>query len=122
MGLRDGRNGHLRSPTATTAVIRFLNEDSSLDPLEFAESCWDADFDIFGNWVFNVAEAYNRSKNSDYLCWVERYDDFLEILKSLESGFPTVISVRGPLPGSAKPYSNGHLLAVIGFDEKNKKL
>jgi hypothetical protein len=24
--------------------------------------------------------------------------------------------VRGPLPGSAKPYANGHLMAVIGYD------
>lgn len=116
MALEDSRRERLCSPTSTTAVVRFLKNDVTLDPIEFAESCWDSGFDIFGNWVFNVAEAYNQVNDSEYSCWVERYENFSGILDSLEKGFPSVISVRGPLPGSALPYKSGHLLAVIGFD------
>ena len=33
-----------------------------------------------------------------------------------------MISVRGPLPGSALPYKSGHLLVVIGFDAEEKEV
>ena len=121
MALSDSRNDRLCSPTSTTAVIRFLN-NSVLDPIQFAESSWDMGFDIFGNWVFNVAEAYNRLASSNYYCWVERYSDFSKVIDSLDRGMPTVISVKGPLKGSAQPYKSGHLIAVIGFDEKTQEV
>lgn len=120
MALNDSRNGRLCSPTSTTAVVRYFNGDRLLDPIDFAESCYDSGFDIFGNWVFNAAEAYNRLVN--YHVWVERYTDFSEILDSLDRGVPTVISVRGPLSNSASAYKNGHLMVVIGFDENTQEV
>jgi len=122
MALNDSRNGSLCSPTSTTAVVRYINNDAFLDPIEFAECCWDSGFDMFGNWVFNVAEAYNRLVGSRYTCWVERYESFQRVIDSLERGSPSVISVRGPLPGSAQPYKSGHLVAVIGFDGDNQEV
>lgn len=122
MALIDERRNRLCSPTSTTAVIRFLKKETTLDPIQFAENVWDASFDIFGTWVFNVAEAYNQINNQSYSCWVERLDSFQNILDSLKEGFPVVISVRGPLPNSAQAYKSGHLLVVIGFDAKTKEV
>ncbi|PCI78027.1 hypothetical protein COB21_01665 [Candidatus Aerophobetes bacterium] len=122
MALMDERGNRLCSPTSTTAVVRFLKNEHILNPLQFAENVWDASFDIFGNWVFNVAEAYNQINSPLISCWVERLNGFQNILDSLKEGFPVVISVRGPLPGSAQPYKNGHLLAVIGFENKTREV
>ncbi len=122
MALIDERGNRLCSPTSTTAVIRFLKNEDTLDPIQFAENVWDASFDIFGNWVFNVAEAYNQIKDASISCWVERLTGFQNILERLQEGFPVVISVRGPLTGSAQSYKSGHLLAVIGFDSKTREV
>ena len=122
MALKDERKNRLCSPTSTTAIVRFLNKDNSLNPIEFAENVWDASFDIFGNWVFNVAEAYHQINNAFYSCWVERLTSFQTILDSLKKGVPVIISIRGPLSGSPLFYKNGHLLAIIGFNSKTKKV
>jgi hypothetical protein len=33
-----------------------------------------------------------------------------------------MVSVRGELVGAAKPYNDGHLLLVVGYDAKQKKI
>lgn len=48
-------------------------------------------------------------------CWVERLNGFDEVYNQLLQGNPVVVSVRGPLKGSAAPYTKGHLMAVIGY-------
>lgn len=122
MALKDERNHRLCSPTSTTAVIKYLNNESNLHPIEFAEKIWDSGFDIFGNWVFNAAQAYSELKNEDYSCWAERLKDFSDVLFLLHKGLPVVISIRGPLPKSAKPYASGHLLVIKGYDSKTKEV
>jgi hypothetical protein len=109
------------SPTSTSAVIQYLT-GNPIDPVAFAERCWDHRFDIYGNWVLNVAAAYHELRETPYSCWVERLDGFEPILEALEKGLPTVISVRGPLPGSASAYAEGHLIAVIGFDAERQQV
>lgn len=123
MAIKDPRNIRLCSPTSTTAVVRFLNKDLSLDPLNFAENCKDQTFDIFGNWVLNVAQSYHELHDPSVYCWAERCEDFQTIISSLENGYPSVISIKGPIAGGALPYQNGHLIAVIGYDPtKNEVL
>jgi hypothetical protein len=122
MALLDERGDRLCSPTSTTAVLRFLNQEESLNPIQFADAVWDSSFDIFGNWVFNVAEAYHQIQKTSYSAWVERLENFQGILDSLREGSPVVISIGGPLPGSAQPYNGGHLIAVIGFDAETNEV
>lgn len=122
MALLDPRGNRLCSPTSTTALIRFLKQDPSLDPIEFAHKSWDRGFDLFGNWVFNVAAAYNELQNQGYSCWVERVDSFETILQSLKKEIPVVISVKGPLRNSAMSYTNGHLLVITGYDSTNNEV
>lgn len=123
MAFPDERGPRLCSPTSTYTIIDYLsNDDNIIDPIAFAESVFDQSNDIFDNWVFNVASAYHHLPNSKYACWVERLNNFSQILSSLDNGFPVVISVKGPLKGSASPYKDGHLLAVIGFDAERKEV
>lgn len=111
----------LCSPTSTTAVTRYLSEDHTIDPISFAQNVWDSGFNIFGNWVFNVAHA-STYLGSQCKCWVERLNGFEQIYHYLTQGTPVVVSVRGPLAGSAQPYAAGHLIAVIGYDPLNQKV
>lgn len=121
MALSDERRERLCSPTSTTAVVRYLQQSNALDPIQFAESVWDAGFDIFGNWVFNAAGAY-AALGKEHSCWVERLSGFEEIYDSLKEGMPVVISVRSPLPGSAKTYKSGHLIVVKGYDSEKEEV
>jgi hypothetical protein len=121
MTVEHPRHKDLCSPTSTTAVIRYLSEDYTIDPISFAQNVWDSGFNIFGNWVFNVANA-SAYLGSQWECWVERLNGFEHIYQYLSQGTPVVVSVRGPLPGSAQPYATGHLIAVIGYDPLNEKV
>jgi len=122
MEIKDERKERLCSPTSTAAVVRYLKKQQELDPLQFAENVWDATFDIYGNWVFNVAEAFHQIHDPSYACWVERLSSFDQVLKSLKKGFPVVISIKGPIPNSALPYNQGHLLVITGYDHKTKEV
>lgn len=121
ISLNHARHKDLCSPTSTTAVIRYLSNDYTIDPLLFAQQAWDSGFDIFGNWVFNVAQASTHLGNG-WDCWVERLSEFDDIYNYIKRGTPVIVSVRGPLPGSAGPYAKGHLLAVIGYDALHQKV
>lgn len=119
MALADPRAKRLCSPTSTTAVVRYLTK-RKLDPLQFADLVWDSQHDIYGNWILNTAEAACQLGTTAY---VARLTSFDPIYASLKRGFPVVVSVRGPLTGSAQEYASGHLIAVIGYDpEKNTVL
>jgi hypothetical protein len=121
MTLNHVRHTDLCSPTSTTAVTRYLSNDYTIDPLSFAQQSWDSGFDIFGNWVFNVVQA-STHLGKTWDCWVERLHGFNDIHSHISQGTPVIVSVRGPLPGSAQPYAKGHLLAVIGYDSSNQKV
>jgi hypothetical protein len=121
MALNHLRNTDLCSPTSTTAVVRYLSHDQTIDAVDFAQKSWDAGFDIYGNWVFNVAQA-STHLGPEWDCWVERLDGFEDLYRSLAEGIPVIISIRGPLEGSAQPYAKGHLIAVIGYDALNQQM
>ncbi|MFI0434772.1 MAG: C39 family peptidase [Parachlamydiaceae bacterium] len=115
MHLNHPRNQDLCSPTSTAAVINFLLDHRRVDPIHFAQNVWDRGFDIFGNWVFNIAQASHEA-GEKWSCWVERLKNFDEIYQKLADGIPVIVSVKGPLKRSASPYAIGHLIAVIGYD------
>jgi hypothetical protein len=121
MALQDPRRKRLCSPTSLTAVLRFLRPQHLLDPLQMAERVWDQTSDIYGNWVLNVAEGYAQLQGK-WFCWAERLSGFDSVLASLHQKVPLVLSVRGPLLGSAQLYERGHLLVVKGCDAEARKV
>lgn len=115
MVLQHPRNLAFCSPTSTTAVVRYLTQGKQVDPVDFAAKVFDSGFNIYGNWVLNVAAAYAEI-GKEWRCWVERLNGFEPIYQQLQKGNPVVVSVRSPLKGSASEYKEGHLIVVKGFD------
>lgn len=121
IALQHQRCRDMCSPTSTTAVVRYLSNQKDIDPLIFAKQSMDHGFDIYGNWVFNVAQA-SCELGSKWNCWVERLKGFDDVYSQLLQGNPVVVSVRGPLKGSAALYAKGHLMAVIGYQPLENKV
>ncbi|PIS02764.1 MAG: hypothetical protein COT85_01660 [Chlamydiae bacterium CG10_big_fil_rev_8_21_14_0_10_42_34] len=113
MVLNHHRHKELCSPTSATTALRYLTKDKSLCPLDFASKVHDDVFDIYGNWMLNIAECYNRSKIP---CHVERLKDFETLHSYLLKNIPVVISMKGEIPGGAKPYDQGHLICITGYE------
>lgn len=121
IALPDERNLHLCSPTSTTAVINFLSGGLDLSPIEFANSIVDSAFNIYGNWILNTAQA-SHILGKPWRCFVAHLTTFNQIIDQLMKGFPVVVSIRGPLKGSALPYESGHLVVVTGYDSENQEV
>lgn len=120
LALAHSRNMDLCSPTSTSAVVSFLS-GTHIEATEFAKRVWDAGFDIYGNWIFNVAESA-ACLGRPWHAYMVRFDSFEQIYANLKKGVPTVVSVRGQLPGALLPYSKGHLIAVIGYDAEKDRI
>lgn len=112
MALDHPRNKDLCSPTSTTIVSNFLLKKNTIDPIDLALNCHDQEFDIYGNWILNVAASYERT---GFLCHVERLNSFSDLHSHLLRGVPVITSVKGPLPKAPKPYAFGHLMCVVGY-------
>jgi hypothetical protein len=110
----------LCSPTSLTALLRYFSK-KRVEPLQIAERVWDQGFDIFGNWVFNVAEGWTHL-GPNWSAWVERLTGFSDIYRRLTLKTPVIVSVRGPLLGSAEAYEHGHLIVVSGFNPKTQEV
>lgn len=121
MQLKHPRYRDMCSAASTSAVVSYLLNLTSIDPVFFASQAYDEAFDIYGNWVLNTAHASTILGNK-WRCWVQRLSGFDDIYARLKANIPVVVSVRGPLPGSALPYNQGHLLVVKGFQHKEKRV
>ncbi len=133
MVLKHSRARDMCSPTATSTVVSYLlgrindywapdngKELRALfDAVDFAALAHDDTFDLYGNWVLNVAAAYDIS-GGKVPCRVERLASFDALHQYLLNDRPVVVSVQGPLRGSALPYAKGHLMVVIGWDAQNQ--
>lgn len=117
LSLNHPRPRSICSPTSTTAVIQYLLSDRQLDPLLFAKHVYDAGFDIYGNWSFNVAQAFVEL-GPKWQCFCARMPNMEGLWHSLNKGRPLVVSIKGALPGALLFYSSGHLIVIKGYDAK----
>lgn len=120
MVLNHQRAKDLCSPTATSSVMSYFL-GGKFDPVDFAALVYDEGHKIYGNWVLNVAQAYDISGGA-VPCCVARLSGFDELHSYLLRACPVIVSVQGPLKGSATPYANGHLIVVVGWDAKNERV
>jgi hypothetical protein len=114
------RNDELCSPTSCSMLVSFLLK-RPINPLSFAHHSYDHGLGVHGSWPFNMAHAFEQG-NEKIWFWTVRFKQFSELHAQLCRGIPVVVSVRGPLPGSASPYANGHLLVVVGWDRKRQEV
>lgn len=124
MALPHPRSRDLCSPTSTSTVVNFLSGEKIVKTTEFAEKVRDQEFDIYGNWALNVAEANNILQESPWECHIERLISFEDLYKHLKMNTPVVVSIKGDLTkiGAPVPYKSGHLMVVVGFDSENNKV
>ncbi len=120
MILNHPRANNMCSPTSLSMLLGFLKQ-SSVDPLQCAEKVYDSGLDSYGSWPFNAAHAFEACRG-EVSFGVIRLSSFAALHKQLSDNMPVMVSVRGSLKGAAKPYSDGHLLLVIGFDAQQKKV
>ena len=118
-GALDHEHNHrICSPTSCTMLARYLS-GRDIDPLNFARNAYDSGLDAYGSWPFNMAHAFERC-NMQISFFVARLSSFVDVHRQLIRNIPVVVSVRGFLRGAPKPYNNGHLLVVVGWDAQKK--
>lgn len=110
----------LCSPTSLCMLTSFLKK-KNCDAVTFADNVYDNGLKAYGSWPFNIAHAFEHLQGTVY-CTVERLHDFGALHAHLCNNIPVVVSVRGYLKGAPKAYPGGHLLVVVGYDRKNKKV
>lgn len=120
MALDHPHHRRICSPTSTSMVVHFLG-GAPLDPIAFSQKVYDERFDIYGNWVLNVAEASNQL-GGGWRCHVERLSSFEKLHAHLARNLPVVVSVRGALAGAPQAYAEGHLMVVVGYDREKQRV
>jgi len=121
MVLDHPRHRDFCSPTSTSTAINYLLQSRAVDPVQFARSVRDEEFDIYGNWILNTAEAYERL-GCRYRVYVKRLNGFESLHRRLLEGCPVIASVKGTIPGAPQPYPQGHLICVTGFDPESNQV
>lgn len=120
MALNHPRAEVMCSPTSCSMVIGYMKQ-RYIDSVQFALGVYDAGLDSFGSWPFNIAHAYDYCQG-EIGFFVTRLKSFKVLHAYLARNIPVVVSVRGPLVGAAKEYKSGHLLVVVGWDQKNRRV
>lgn len=113
-------NGGMCSPTSCSMLTSYFKQED-VDPLSFAHNVFDNGLGVYGSWAFNVAHAYEHC-DGKVLFATARLASFKQLHQHLQRGIPVVVSVRGSIAGGQKVYNKGHLLLVVGYDAKEKKV
>ena len=113
-------NNRICSPASCTMLTSYLTGED-IDPMQFAKHSYDKGLNAYGSWPFNMAYAFELCQGR-YWFFNTRLNSFSDLHKQLMRGIPVVVSVRGTLPGAPQPYPQGHLLLVVGWDNKNNRV
>lgn len=108
------------SPTSLCTLASYVTE-KKLHPYDFANGVFDHGLKIYGSWPCNIAYAYHATEGTVFY-HVQRLHDFHTLYRSLWHGIPVVVSVRGSLPGAPKPYNDGHLMTIIGYNAATRAI
>lgn len=106
------------SPVSLCMALQALGQRVTL--AQVLEGVYDATYDIYGNWMFNVAFAAQCGVEAE----VRRFSSLKQLLDTCTPRSLVVASVAyqaGELPHAAQPQTPGHLVLVRGY-EKGKIL
>ena len=118
--LKHPRAKAMCSPTSLSMLTEFLGKKPQ-DPLEVARKVYDKGLDAYGSWPFNTAYAFELCDGS-HRFFIQRLNSFRDLHILLQKGIPVIVSVRGSLKGAQKPYKNGHLILVVGWNKEKRHL
>jgi len=118
--LRHPHANCLCSPTSCSMLASYFNK-KRINACKFADKVFDFGLNVYGSWPFNVAALYNECYGKINV-YTKRMNSFRDIHKKLINKIPVVVSVRGAIKGAQKKYSSGHLMVVVGWDAKGKKV
>lgn len=105
--------------SATSLSMLMLYHGADIEVEDVAWGVRDYGIGRFGNWAFNVAYAGELGYNA----FIDYYD--IDAIKhAIYTGHPVACSIRveqGQLTNSGYPsyQTNGHLLCVVGYEEKD---
>ncbi len=112
------------SPTSTSMVLSYWGEGPGTcegGVLAAKDGIYDRIFGGTGNWPFNTAYAATFGLQGS----VRRFSSMNQIEEWVAKGVPVIISFawgNGDLTGAAVDSSNGHLVVVVGFDDKGNPI
>ena len=90
----------------------------SLDIFEVMEKLYDHHHHIYGNWSLG-SMAFHALSSREYSLRIHRYYSLELIEQQLVMNKPVIVSIQGEIEGAIKPFLDGHLLTVVGLDEKS---
>ena len=109
------------SPTSLTMLLNRLGENLKVE--DVAYSCFDYNYNEFGNWTYNVAYAGSLG----YKAYVE-YGGIDSLIREISNGNPIEVSVKytNDINNKEYPYienapltTSGHLIVVCGIEVSN---
>jgi hypothetical protein len=89
----------------------------SLPTITVAQTVYDAEHRIYGNWPYAVQGAYSYSVPG----YLRRFSDWREVERAIAGDQPLVISIRvkpGQLSAAPQAATAGHLVVLTGFDRE----
>lgn len=107
------------SPTSVTMALAYFGAEHSTATV--AETLFDPDHDIYGNWNRAVQGAFELGVRG----YLTRINHWGEVAGHLRAGEPLVISIRadaGELEGAPYPRTSGHLLTIRGLTDDGHAL
>jgi hypothetical protein len=120
MNLKHPQYRSLCSPTSVSILLSYLL-DKTIDACAVARGVFDQGLKIYGSWPFNIAHAFEVAQGSIFF-QVERLHSFKTLHSLLCQGIPVIVSVRGALKGAPLHYEQGHLLVVVGWNQRFGKV
>nr|WP_279325694.1 C39 family peptidase [Clostridium saudiense] len=119
---RDEKIAHkICSPTSLTMLLNRLGENLKVE--DVAYSCFDYNYNEFGNWTYNVAYAGSLG----YKAYVE-YGGIDSLIREISNGNSIEVSVKytNDINNKEYPYienapltTSGHLIVVCGIEVSN---
>ncbi len=103
------------SPTSLAMLLEYRGAPASTAAV--AARAFDPAHDIYGNWPRNVQAAWTFGVPG----YLTRMSDWAEVERSIAEGQPLVVSIaarQGELAGAPYERTGGHLLVLVGFDER----